>query len=73
VAWEHRVNSLGYHHFRGSVLDLETCALTAYLRREGIVEAVEAHQGVHGEAVVDRGSQAHREAWDALAGVVYRH
>ena len=73
VAWEHRVNSLGYHHFRGSVLDLETCALTAYLRREGVDEAVEAHQGVHGEAVVDRGSQAHREAWEALATLVYRH
>ncbi len=73
VAWEHRVNSLGYHHFRGSVLDLETCALTAYLRREGVDEAVEAHQGVHGEAVVARGSQAHREAWEALATLVDRH
>jgi EAL domain-containing protein (putative c-di-GMP-specific phosphodiesterase class I) len=73
VAWEHRVNSLGHHQFRGSVLDLETCALTAYLRREGIDEAVEAHQGVHGEAVVDRGSRGHREAWEALATLVYDH
>ena len=73
VAWEHRVQLAGLPPLPGSVLDLETCALTAYLRREGVDEAVEAHQGVHGEAVVDRGSQAHREAWEALATLVYRH
>ena len=41
VAWEHRVNSLGNNRLRGSVLDLETCALTSYLRRAGIDAAVE--------------------------------
>lgn len=70
VCWEHRITALGYHHFRGSVLDLGTCALSPYLDELGSSEAVEAHQTVHGEAVVSRGSEAHRAAWDRLAGLV---
>ena len=70
VCWEHRITALGYHHFRGSVLDLGTCALSPYLDDLGIDEAVEAHQTVHGEAVVSRGSEAHRAAWHRLAGLV---
>jgi EAL domain-containing protein (putative c-di-GMP-specific phosphodiesterase class I) len=70
VCWEHRITALGYHHFRGSVLDLGTCALSPYLDELGSTEAVEAHQTVHGEAVVSRGSVAHRAAWDRLAALV---
>ncbi len=70
VCWEHRITALGYHHFRGSVLDLGTCALSPYLEDLGIDEAVEAHHTVHGEAVVSRGSEAHRAAWHRLAGLV---
>jgi EAL domain-containing protein (putative c-di-GMP-specific phosphodiesterase class I) len=73
VCWEHRITALGYHHFRGSVLDLGTCALSPYLDELGSPEAVEAHQTVHGEAVVSRGSEAHRAAWDRLAGLVSEH
>jgi EAL domain-containing protein (putative c-di-GMP-specific phosphodiesterase class I) len=70
VCWEHRITALGYHHFRGSVLDLGTCALSPYIEELGSAEAVEAHQTVHGEAVVSRGSAAHRAAWDRLANLV---
>jgi EAL domain-containing protein (putative c-di-GMP-specific phosphodiesterase class I) len=70
VCWEHRITALGYHHFRGTVLDLGTCALSPYLDELGSSEAVEAHQTVHGEAVVSRGSEAHRASWDLLAGLV---
>jgi EAL domain-containing protein (putative c-di-GMP-specific phosphodiesterase class I) len=70
VCWEHRITALGYHHFRGSVLDLGTCALSPYLDELGSSEADEAHQTVHGEAVVSRGSEAHRAAWDRLADLV---
>ena len=70
VCWEHRITALGYHHFRGTVLDLGTCALSPYIDELGSAEAVEAHQTVHGEAVVSRGSEAHRAAWGRLAHLV---
>lgn len=71
VAWEHRVSALGEHHARESLLGIETCPLTSYIDRTGrCTELHGPHQAVHAEAVGDRGSVEHREAWQRLTTAV---
>jgi EAL domain-containing protein (putative c-di-GMP-specific phosphodiesterase class I) len=71
VAWEHRVTILGEHYARESFTGVHTCPLTRYLARTGQrADVLDAHQTVHAAALVSRGSQAHRAAWERLAAMV---
>ena len=70
VAWEHRVTVLGEHYARESLIGVETCPLTGYVRRVGHSEAIHAHEAVHAAALASRGSDEHRSAWESLAALV---
>jgi hypothetical protein len=65
VAWEHQVTALRGDPSRDAVVASLSCPLVGYLGRSADALVV-AHREVHDHALAQRGSAAHRTAWERL-------
>ncbi|MGA8210728.1 MAG: hypothetical protein WB798_11305, partial [Nocardioidaceae bacterium] len=70
IAWERRVGALAGHPGSESLLGLESCTLTSYLRGCGDGEAAAAHAETHARQGAD--PHGRRARWEHLAAVVSR-